>query len=37
MAELQEKAKSNGVTVISLQRYLDLIGYKPPRAISSVR
>jgi len=31
MTELQDKAKANGVTVISLARYLDLIGYKAPK------
>ena len=34
---LKEKASANGVTVISLSRYLDMIGYKPPQVTSSRR
>jgi hypothetical protein len=32
VSQLRSKATANGVTVISLQRYLDMIGYKPSRA-----
>ena len=33
--KLREEAKNNGVAVISLQRYLDMIGYQPPKIITS--
>jgi len=29
--ELKQKAQNNGVTVLTLRRYLDMIGYKPPK------
>jgi hypothetical protein len=29
--EMKEKAKANGATVIQLRRYLEMIGYKPPK------
>jgi hypothetical protein len=32
--ELKEKAATNGVAVISLKRYLDMIGYQPPKIVS---
>jgi len=35
ISEMQDKARQNGVTVISLSRYLDMIGYKPPKVIST--
>jgi len=35
VSEMQDKARNNGVTVLSLQRYLDMIGYKPPKAIAT--
>jgi len=33
---LKDAAKNNGVAVISLRRYLDMIGYQPPRVISNI-
>jgi len=35
VSDMTEKARANGVAVISLQRYLDMIGYKPPKVITS--
>jgi hypothetical protein len=32
--ELTRKAQANGVTVLNLRRYLDMIGYQPPRVLS---
>jgi chemotaxis protein histidine kinase CheA len=32
--KLKDEAKNNGVTIISLQRYLDMIGYQPPKIVS---
>ncbi len=29
--ELKLKAQNNGVTILTLRRYLDMIGYKPPK------
>lgn len=34
-SEMQEKARANGVPIISLQRYLDMIGYKPPKVVET--
>jgi hypothetical protein len=33
--DMRSKAISNGVTVITLRRYLDMIGYRSPKVISS--
>jgi len=33
--DLKEKARSSGVVIISLRRYLDMIGYQPPRVTST--
>jgi hypothetical protein len=33
--DLKQKAISNGVTVITLRRYLDMIGYQSPKVVSS--
>ncbi|MFM7151480.1 MAG: hypothetical protein ACKO23_16710, partial [Gemmataceae bacterium] len=35
--EMKEKASSNGVTVIPLQKYLDMIGFRSPKVISGGR
>ena len=35
--KLKEDAKNNGVAVISLPRYLDMIGYQPPKIVNSGR
>ena len=35
--KLKEDAKSNGVAIISLRRYLDMIGYQPPKIITTGR
>jgi hypothetical protein len=32
--ELKAKAANNGVAVISLRRYLDMIGYQPPKIVN---
>ena len=32
--KLKADAKNNGVAIISLQRYLDMIGYQPPKIVS---
>ena len=32
---LQDKAQANGVTIIPLRRYLDMIGYQPPRVLAN--
>jgi hypothetical protein len=34
-AEMQAKANLNGVTVITLRRYLDMIGYRPSKVVTS--
>jgi len=33
--KLKEDAKNNGVAIISLRRYLDMIGYQPPKIVTS--
>ncbi len=33
--ELKTKAATNGVTLITLRRYLDMIGYRAPKVVSS--
>src|SRR5262249_25730011 len=35
MKKLKDQAVSNGVTVLPLKKYLDLIGYRAPRVVSS--
>ncbi len=35
LGKLKEDAKNNGVPVISLRRYLDMIGYQPPKIITT--
>jgi hypothetical protein len=32
--KLREDAKNNGVAIISLRRYLDMIGYQPPKIVN---
>ncbi len=33
--DMRARAQANGVTIISLRRYLDMIGYQPPRVIGN--
>ena len=37
ITKLQDEAKNNGVAIISLRRYLDMIGYQPPKIITTGR
>jgi hypothetical protein len=36
VAGMKQKALSNGVTVIGLRKYLDMIGYRSPRGVSEM-
>jgi len=32
--EMEDKARANGVAIITLKRYLDMIGYQPPKIVT---
>jgi len=35
MDDMRDKARANGVTIVSLKRYLDMIGYRPTKVTST--